>query len=47
VIHGTHVQDIREMGGLFKKMPHTAVTFIIASLALSGSPAAFGVLVQR
>jgi NADH-quinone oxidoreductase subunit L len=38
VIHGAHVQDIREMGGLFKKMPHTAVTFIIASLALSGVP---------
>ncbi len=38
VIHGTHVQDIREMGGLFKKMPHTAVTFIIASLALAGIP---------
>jgi len=38
VIHGTHVQDIREMGGLFKKMPHTATTFIIASLALAGVP---------
>ncbi|OQA58228.1 MAG: NADH-quinone oxidoreductase subunit L [Candidatus Omnitrophica bacterium ADurb.Bin277] len=38
VIHGTHVQDIRQMGGLFKKMPHTAVTFIIASLALAGVP---------
>jgi NADH-quinone oxidoreductase subunit L len=38
VIHGTHVQDIREMGGLFKKMPQTAITFIIASLALSGVP---------
>ncbi len=38
VIHGAHVQDIREMGGLFKKMPQTAITFIIASLALSGIP---------
>lgn len=38
VIHGTHVQDIREMGGLFKKMPSTAATFIIASLALAGVP---------
>ena len=38
VIHGTHVQDIREMGGLFKKMPHTAITFIVASLALAGIP---------
>lgn len=38
VIHGTHVQDIRDMGGLFRKMPHTAITFIIASLALAGIP---------
>jgi NADH-quinone oxidoreductase subunit L len=38
VIHGTHIQSIGEMGGLFKKMPHTALTFIIASLALSGIP---------
>ncbi|HOE68175.1 MAG TPA: NADH-quinone oxidoreductase subunit L [Candidatus Omnitrophota bacterium] len=38
VIHGTHVQDIRQMGGLFRKMPHTAITFIIASLALAGIP---------
>lgn len=38
VIHGTHVQDIRQMGGLFKKMPHTALTFITASLALAGVP---------
>jgi NADH-quinone oxidoreductase subunit L len=38
VIHGAHVQDIREMGGLFRKMPQTAVTFIIASLALAGIP---------
>lgn len=38
VIHGTHVQHINEMGGLFKKMPHTAITFIIASLALAGIP---------
>ena len=38
VIHGTHVQHIGEMGGLFKKMPHTAITFIIASLSLSGIP---------
>ncbi|HOW87809.1 MAG TPA: NADH-quinone oxidoreductase subunit L [Candidatus Omnitrophota bacterium] len=38
VIHGAHVQDIREMGGLYKKMPQTAITFIIASLALAGVP---------
>ncbi len=38
VIHGTGTQDIREMGGLFKKMPHTALTFLIASLAIAGVP---------
>ena len=38
VIHGTHTQDIREMGGLFGKMKHTATTFLIASLAIAGIP---------
>ncbi|MBI4549872.1 MAG: NADH-quinone oxidoreductase subunit L [Candidatus Omnitrophica bacterium] len=38
VIHGTHSQDIREMGGLFGKMKVTAVTFLVASLAISGVP---------
>ena len=38
VIHATGTQDIREMGGLFKKMKVTAVTFIIGTLALSGFP---------
>jgi len=38
VIHGTGTQDIREMGGLWKKMPHTTLTFLIASLAIAGVP---------
>lgn len=38
VIHGVHTQDIREMGGLFSKMKVTAVTFLVASLAISGVP---------
>ncbi len=38
VIHGTGTQDIREMGGLWKKMPYTSVTFLIASLAIAGVP---------
>ncbi len=38
VIHGTHSQDIREMGGLFGKMKHTATTFLIASIAIAGVP---------
>ncbi len=36
VIHGTGTQDLREMGGLAKKMPVTALTWVIGSLALAG-----------
>ncbi|KAB8028446.1 NADH-quinone oxidoreductase subunit L [Fluviispira multicolorata] len=39
VIHAMHhEQDIRKMGGLFKKMPITSITFIIATLAIIGFP---------
>lgn len=38
VIHGTGTQDIREMGGLAKKMPYTYWTFVIATAALAGLP---------
>jgi len=38
VIHALHTQDMREMGGLRKKMPITFVTFFIATLAISGVP---------
>ncbi|MHB9037653.1 MAG: NADH-quinone oxidoreductase subunit L [Armatimonadota bacterium] len=38
VIHGTGTQDIREMGGLKKKMPWTYWTFLISTLALCGIP---------
>lgn len=39
VIHAMHhEQDIRKMGGLFKKMPITATTFLIATLAIIGFP---------
>ncbi|MFC5469636.1 NADH-quinone oxidoreductase subunit L [Cohnella suwonensis] len=38
VIHSVHTQDIREMGGLGRKMKITAWTFGIGALALSGIP---------
>ena len=33
-----HEQDIRKMGGLRKKMPVTAITFLIGTLAIAGVP---------
>src|SRR5438045_5177538 len=37
VIHGLHgEQDIAKMGGLKKYMPHTAITFAIATVAITG-----------
>ncbi len=38
VIHAVHTQEMPEMGGLRKKMPITFVTFLIATLAISGVP---------
>jgi NADH-quinone oxidoreductase subunit L len=39
VIHAMNgVQDIRNMGGLRKKMPVTYITFLAATLAISGIP---------
>ena len=36
IIHASHTQDMREMGGLRKHMPITWATFLIGSLALAG-----------
>lgn len=36
VIHAVHTQDVFEMGGLWKKMPITALTFLIGCLAIAG-----------
>ena len=39
VIHGmSGEQDMRQMGGLWKKMPVTFATFVIATLAITGFP---------
>jgi len=38
VIHGTHEQDIRKLGGLWRSMRWTSVTFLIGALALCGFP---------
>ncbi len=39
VIHGCHhEQDMRKMGGLFRKMPTTALTMLVGCLAIAGTP---------
>jgi NADH-quinone oxidoreductase subunit L len=38
VIHGAGTQDIRELGGLGKRMKWTAAAFLVGALALAGIP---------
>lgn len=38
IYQSTHTLNLEEMGGLGKKMPHTAFLFLIASLAICGLP---------
>jgi NADH-quinone oxidoreductase subunit L len=42
VIHGTHEQDIRKLGGLVRSMPWTSYTFLVGALALCGFPGLSG-----
>ncbi|HZD60553.1 MAG TPA: NADH-quinone oxidoreductase subunit L, partial [Anaerolineae bacterium] len=42
VIHAVHSQEIFDMGGLFRRMRITAITFIIGGLALAGFPGLSG-----
>ena len=42
--HETDPQDMRNMGGLRKKMPATYITFLVATLAISGIPFTSGFL---
>ena len=45
VIHSMHhEQDIRNMGGLRKKMPWTYASFLVSSIAISGIPLTSGFL---
>ncbi len=38
VIHAIHSNDMKDMGNLRKYMPVTAITFLVASLAIAGIP---------
>lgn len=38
VLHATHTKDIESLGGLAKKMPYTALAFLIGSLAITALP---------
>jgi len=38
VIHATHKKDVREMGGLIKTMPVTAVAFLLCAFSVIGIP---------
>jgi len=38
VIHSVHTNDMRQMGGLSKKMPETFITMMIGTLAIAGFP---------
>lgn len=38
VLHATHTRNMEEMGGLIKRMPWTAVFFLLGSVAISALP---------
>ncbi len=38
VVHGTGTQGIEHLGGLLKRMPWTATTFLVGAVAISGLP---------
>ncbi len=40
--HKTHTRDLRELGGLLRTMPITAVTFILCMLTIVGFPPTAG-----
>ena len=38
VVHGTGTREIDHLGGLLKRMPWTAATFLVGAVAISGLP---------
>jgi hydrogenase-4 component B len=38
VVHATHTRNMEEMGGLIRRMPSTALYFLIGAVAISGLP---------
>lgn len=38
VLHATHTRNMEEMGGLIRRMPSTALYFLIGTIAISGLP---------
>ena len=38
VLHRTHTRNMEEMGGLIRRMPSTALYFLIGAIAISGLP---------
>lgn len=38
VIHAVHSNEMKDMGGLFKKLPQVGIVFIIGTLSLAGVP---------
>ena len=44
VIHAVHSNDLADMGGLARRMPQTAIVFIVGALSLAGLPLFAGFL---
>jgi hydrogenase-4 component B len=38
VVHATHTRNMEELGGLIKRMPRTALCFLVGAAAISGLP---------
>jgi hydrogenase-4 component B len=38
VLHATHTRNMEELGGLIKRMPRTALCFLVGAAAISGLP---------